>query len=68
MITKELTREVEEWVAEHEPVTQDELLERFGWRGASALRELLDDNCVSYELERNMQTEGLTGYYYHYDA
>ena len=58
MTTKELTQEVEEWIAKHEPVDQDKLVEKFGRRGLASLRDLMEANRVSYNLEWDLQTEG----------
>lgn len=51
MTTKELTQEVEEWIAKHEPVDQDKLKERFGQRGLAALAKLMETDRATYDLD-----------------
>lgn len=51
------TDEVEQWIEENEPVDQDVLEDEFGRRGLKAVRELMEQNRVSYNLKWNLQTE-----------
>ena len=51
MTTKELTQEVEEWIAEHEPASQDELKVEFGRGGLAAVAELMETDRVKYDLQ-----------------
>lgn len=48
---------VKEFVAEHEPVEQDEVVDEFGRRGLTALRTLMRRHEVSYSLDWRLVTE-----------
>lgn len=54
------TRAVEQYIEDNEPVDQDIVEAEFGRRGLRAVRELMEQNRVSYTLDWDLQTESRT--------
>lgn len=52
-----MTDEVLEYIEEHGPVEQDEVVDEFGRRGLEALRSLMERGDVSYTVDWKLQRD-----------
>ena len=58
-----MIEKVEQYVSEYEPVDQDLVVEQFGNEGLRALKQLMQERRVSYNIDYDLQIEENSEYF-----